>query len=112
MTADWSPKLSTIRGVLLLSVANLPKPLFDHFVAQLESYLFYHIFTKTQSKEVERSFSLWADELREITEVTDEKDQKQKLNEFIETRFQASMTSKANEIKDALKRYTIDSMQQ
>ncbi|TWU08372.1 DUF262 domain-containing protein [Stieleria varia] len=102
----------SLHYVLLLAVSNLPKPLFDHFVQQLESFLFYYIFTKTPTKELERSFSQWADELRAVAELTDEKEQRQKLNEFIENRFQASMTSKGKELHDALKRYTIRSMQQ
>ena len=38
--------------------------------------------------------------------------QKQKLNDFIDKRFRASMAGKSNELTDALKRYTIRSMQQ
>jgi len=36
----------SLHYVLLLSASNLPKPLFDQFVKQLESFLFYYIFTK------------------------------------------------------------------
>ncbi|WP_166820083.1 DUF262 domain-containing protein [Thalassoroseus pseudoceratinae] len=102
----------SLHYVLLLAVANFPKPLFDHFVEQLESFLFYYIFTKTPTRELERSFSMWADELRQIAELKDESEQKKQLNEFIEKRFQASMASKTAELMDALKRYTIRSMQQ
>ena len=59
----------SLHFVLLLAAAKFPKPLFDHFVAQLESFLFYYIFTKTPTKDLERSFSHWADELRAIAEV-------------------------------------------
>jgi hypothetical protein len=102
----------SLHYVLLLAAANFPKPLFDHFVGQLESFLFFYIYTKTPTKELERTFSIWADELRSIGEITEQKEQKQRLNQFITERFQASMTSKANELSDALKRYTIRSMQQ
>ena len=98
--------------VLLLAVANLPKPLFDQFVVQLESFLFYYIYTKTPTKDLERSFSAWADELREITAETDQELQQQQLNDFVASRFQRSMSSKAEELMDALKRYNIRSMQQ
>jgi len=98
--------------VLLLAVANLPKPLFDQFVVQLESFLFYYIYTKTPTKDLERSFSTWADELRAITAETDSDLQQRQLNEFVANRFQRSMTSKAEELMDALKRYSIRSMQQ
>jgi len=97
--------------VLLLAAGHLPKPLFDQFVVQLESFLFYYIFTKTPTRELERSFSAWADELREITALTDADSQLEKLNGFVENRFKASMSSKAGELTDALKRYSLRSMQ-
>ncbi len=97
--------------VLLLAAATFPRPLFDHFVTQVESFLFYYIFTKTSTKDLERLFSLWADELREIGAFTDSQEQKQKLNEFLENRFQKSMATKEGELTDALKRLTLFSMQ-
>lgn len=102
----------SLHYVLLLAIANVPKPLFDHFVVQLESFLFYYIYTKTPTKELERSFSQWADELRDIAALTDPATQKQQFNDFIDKRFRASMDGKQNELSDALKRYTINSMQQ
>jgi hypothetical protein len=102
----------SLHYVLLLAIANLPKPLFDHFVVQLESFLFYYIYTKTPTKELERSFSQWADELQDIAGLKDAATQKQQLNYFIDKRFRASMDGKRNELSDALKRYTIKSMQQ
>jgi len=102
----------SLHYVLLLALANISKPLFDHFVAQLESFLFYYIYTKTPTKELERNFSQWADELREIADLKDTAAQKQALNKFIEQRFRASMADKSNELADALKRYTSRSMQQ
>ena len=47
------------------------KPLFDHFVMQLESFLFYYIFTKTPTRDLERSFSQWANELRAIADAAE-----------------------------------------
>jgi hypothetical protein len=102
----------SLHYVLLLAIANLPKPLFDHFVVQLKSFLFYYIYTKTPTTELERSFSQWADDLREIDGLKDTAAQKLRMNEFIDKRFRASMDSKSNELADALKRYTIWSMQQ
>ncbi len=102
----------SLHYVLLLAAANLPKPLFDHFVAQLESFLFYYIFTKTPTKDLERSFSLWADELRAIAEATDSLKQKVQLNAFVTDRFEKNMASKSQELADALKRFTLYSMQQ
>lgn len=101
----------SLHFVLLLAASNLPKDLFDHFVRQLESFLFYYIFTKTPTKDLERSFSVWADELRAIVAESDAEKRKQKLNEFIVDRFQASMNSKEAELIDDLKRYSLNSMQ-
>jgi hypothetical protein len=102
----------SLHYVLLLAAANLPKELFDHFVRQLESFLFYYIFTKTPTKDLERNFSIWADELREISELTDTKMQKSRLNEFVAERLQKSIDNKDAELTDALRRYVLGSMQQ
>jgi hypothetical protein len=102
----------SLHYVLLLAVANLPKPLFDHFVSQLESFLFYYIFTKTPTKDLERNFSLWADELRAIAESSDPVKQKEQLNAFVADRFAKSMAGKTQELADALKRFTLNTMQQ
>lgn len=102
----------SLHYVLLLAAANFPKPLFDHFVTQMESFLFYYIFTKTPTKDLERNFSLWADELRAISEVSDPVKQKVKLNTFVTERFETNMAGKSAELADALKRFTLYSMQQ
>ncbi len=101
----------SLHFVPLLAAANFPKPLFDHFVTQLENFLFYYIFTKTPTKELERSFSQWADELRAIAEVGDPVKQKTQLNAFVADRFAKNMDGKSQELKDALKRFTLHSMQ-
>ena len=102
----------SLHYVLLLAASNFPKPLFDHFVAQLESFLFYYIFTKTPTKDLERSFSQWADELRAIAEAGDPVKQKVQLNIFVADRFEKNMAGKSQELADALKRFTLYSMQQ
>ncbi|MCL2656454.1 MAG: DUF262 domain-containing HNH endonuclease family protein [Betaproteobacteria bacterium] len=101
----------SLHYVLLLAAASFPKPLFDHFVAQLESFLFYYIFTKTPTKDLERNFSQWADELRDIAAVTDPVKQKEQLNAFITNRFDTNMAGKSQELLDALRRFTLYSMQ-
>ncbi len=102
----------SLHYVLLLAAAHFPKPLFDHFVAQLESFLFYYIFTKTPTKDLERNFSQWADELRVIADIVDPTQQKMQLNAFIVDRFDKNMKGKSQELNDALKRLTLYSMQQ
>lgn len=102
----------SLHHVLLLAASNFPKPLFDHFVSQLESFLFFYIFTKTPTRDLERYFSVWADELRVIGETSDSAAQRNALNAFIAERFEKNMTAKEPELLDALKRYDRYSMQQ
>jgi len=102
----------SLHYVLLLAAANFPKPLFDHFVNQLESFLFYYIFTKTPTKDLERSFSLWADELRTTSEEKEPAKQRIALNAFVADRFEKNMAAKSQELADALKRLSLYSMQQ
>lgn len=102
----------SLHYVLLLAASKLPKTLFDHFVVQLESFLFYYIYTKTATKELERNFSLWADELREIADEANQDDQILKFNKFLKERFASNIQSKELELSDYLKRYTLTSMQQ
>lgn len=102
----------SLHHVLLLAAANFPKPLFDYFVGQLESFLFYYIFTKTPTKELERNFSSWSAELRLIGETVDPIVQRDRLNAFVAEHFQKNMTAKEPELIDDLKRYSLNSMQQ
>ena len=102
----------SLHYVLLLAAANFPKALFDHFVTQLESFLFYYIFTKTPTKDLERNFSVWADELRAIAGITDPLKQRMALNLFIVDRFEKNMSGKAQELADALMRFSRYTMQQ
>ena len=101
----------SLHYILLLAAASLPKSLFDQFVSQLESFLFYYIFTKTPTKELERSFSVWADDIRKITLIQNHSTQKDELNKFIIDRFKQSMLRKAAELNDAMKRLTLYSTQ-
>ncbi len=102
----------SLHYVLLLAASNLPKVQFDHFVTQLESFLFYYIFTKTPTKELERNFSVWADDLRAVAAITDPAEQSGRLNAFIAEKFKKNMAGKEAELSDALKRYTLYTMQQ
>ncbi len=102
----------SLHYVILLASYNLPKDLFDHLLKQLETFLFYFIVTRTSTKVLERNFSTWADELRAISNVTDNNTQKEQLNEFITNRFEKSTSSKQAELTDALRRYHFYSLQQ
>lgn len=101
----------SLHYVLLLAASGLPRNEFDHFVAQLESFLFAFIFTKSPTRELERAFSPWADELRAICTESIPSVRIQRMNTFLADRFQAGMSAKAGTLMDALKRYTLQSMQ-
>lgn len=101
----------SLHHILLLAASNLPKDLFDHFVKQLESFLFFYIFTKTPTKELERNFTAWADTLREISSIAKRDVQVKKLNQFLQDRFDKSIKAKTVQLSDDLRRFTITSMQ-
>lgn len=101
----------SLHFVLLLAAAPLPATLFNHFVRQLESFLFYYIFTKTPTKQLERDFSVWADQLRAICQIAVEAEQKRQLNAFVQNRFASGMQKLGGALDDALKRYSLASMQ-
>lgn len=102
----------SLHYILLLAAYNLPKELFDFLLKQLESFLFYFIVTRTATKELERNFSIWADELREIADIKDYDEQTRKLNTFVAERFQKNVEEKQQEVNDALRRYSYYSLQQ
>lgn len=104
-------KAFSLHYVLLLSVASLPPPLFNHFVSQLESLLFHYIFTKTPTRDLERKFGAWAGELREIVALGEEAAQAAMIDAFVTERFQSDMNEKTEELSDALRRLALGSMQ-
>lgn len=101
----------SLHYILLLAIRSLPSVLFDSFVMNLEVFLFYYIFTKTPTKELERSFALWAGELREIARQTDPSVQKDMLDGFIRNRFVPSVQSKQTELRAFLENYSLGILQ-
>ncbi len=101
----------SLHYVLLLSAANLAKPVFDQFIEQLECFLFFYIFTKTPTKYLEQSFSIWADEVRKISSIESPSEQKAKLNEFVKGRFAPRMREMTPELEDAFKRLSLGPIQ-
>jgi uncharacterized protein with ParB-like and HNH nuclease domain len=101
----------SLHYILLLAIRSLPKELFDSFVNKLEVFLFYYIFTKTPTKELERSFALWAGELREIAQQKDPAVQKDMLDSFVSTRFVPSVQSKQKELQAFLENYSLGILQ-
>jgi len=101
----------SLHYILLLAIRSLPKVLFDSFVMNLEVFLFYYIFTKTPTKELERSFALWAGELREIAKQKDPTVQKDMLDSFVSTRFVPSVQSKQKELHAFLENYSLGILQ-
>lgn len=96
--------------VLLLAGARLRSDNFEHLVEQIENFLFFYVFTRTSTKELEWMFSAWADELRSIAATNKVNLQRADLDAFIDTHFQASMTAKQDELSDALRRYRLGSI--
>ena len=101
----------SIHYVLLLAAAGLPKSLFDQFIFQLESFLFYYIFTKSPTKDLERSFSVWADEMRGIVDLENPEQQRDMLNQFVKKNFEENMNKKTIDLDNNLKQLGLHTMQ-
>ena len=101
----------SLHYILMLAIRSLPIELFNHFVKKLEIFLFYYIFTKTPTKELERYFALWVGELREITKLTDPDIQKTALDEFIDKHFVPNVQAKQTELAVFLGTYTLGTLQ-
>ena len=101
----------SLHYILMLAVRSLPIDLFNHFVKKLEIFLFYYIFTKTPTKELERYFAQWVGELREITKLTDPEIQKTALDEFIDKHFVPNVQAKQTELVAFLGTYTLGTLQ-
>lgn len=98
--------------ILFLSIKNFPKDLFIHFIRQLENFLLYYFYTKSSTKELERLFSIWADKLREINNENNINTKIRSYNLFLNEYFIDTIKRKEKELEDALKRLTLNSMQQ
>lgn len=101
----------SLHYILLLAGSALRPELFVHLIVQLESLLFHYIFSKTQAKEVERTFAAWAKDLRKIAAIADEVEQRQALDHFVVEKIAPSMTAKSADLEASLHRYTYWSMQ-
>ncbi len=101
----------SLHYILMLAVRSLPIDLFNHFVKKLEIFLFYYIFTKTPTKELERYFAQWVGELREITKLTDPDIQKTALDGFIDKHFVPNVQAKQTELAAFLGTYTLGTLQ-
>jgi len=95
--------------ILLLSAKDIEKGLFTHLVKQLETLIFYYILTKTPTKELERKFSKWAKEVREISRL---KEQKEKLNEFIVRTLIPEISTKNRAFEISFKEFNYKTLQQ
>ncbi|MBQ9245191.1 DUF262 domain-containing protein [bacterium] len=87
----------SLHNILLLSAVKMPQELFNHLIKQIETLIFYYLITKTSTKELEKIFSKWADELREISSIADTNEQKNKFNNFIEKNFIPAIIEKEEE---------------
>lgn len=102
----------SLHFILLLSASKLPDDLFDYLVRQLESFLFYFIVTKSTTRDLERNFSVWADELCGIVAETDKSKQTLALNDFVQRHLKQGAAEKSDEFEDYFKRFSFSSLQQ
>lgn len=102
----------SLHFILLLAANRLPDHLFDYLVNSLETFLFYFIVTKSTTRDLERNFSLWADELRSISELPSEAEKKASLQAFIDKHLKSGAKDKLDEFEDDFKRFSFHSLQQ
>lgn len=98
--------------ILLLAAARFRSATFTQLVSELENFLFFYLFTSSNTRELEALFSNWAGEVRDIAEISSEAAQIGALNEFIASRFQSSMNSRRDALRDALRRFRLGGIQQ
>lgn len=101
----------SLHNILLLAAANLPEALFNHLVEQLETVIFYYLMTKTSTKELEKEFSKWADEIRDISNIDNKNEQVKKYNYFIEKNFIPVIETKSEEYKNYFNICALGSLQ-
>ena len=70
--------------ILLLAGRNLPPELFSKLCSAIENLFFCYIITREPTKTFERNFSVWASELRAITDET-------ALDDFVRKRFTSDL---------------------
>ena len=97
--------------ILLLAISEVPPEFFDGFLRQLECYLFYIFFTKTQTNKIEQNFSEWADDLRSVSSTSNSIKLAKSMNEFVNQTFNKEMLEMNAELNDALLRLSMRSTQ-
>jgi uncharacterized protein with ParB-like and HNH nuclease domain len=90
--------------ILFLAARKMSKDLFTHLARQIETLLFYYIVTRTQSKEYERKFSIWAKELLTIQS-------KEQLNTFITNYIQIDVDKRRKEFDQWFSTISLSSLQ-
>ncbi len=96
--------------ILLLAGKDLNKEAFNQLSKQLETLIFYYIVTKTPTKELERKFSKWSKDLRNISKNT--KDHEVELNKFINSNLKPEIETKERLFEISFKEFNYKTLQQ
>lgn len=78
--------------ILLLTARNLQADMFNFLAKNLETYLFYYLFTREQAKIYEKQFGKWNLSLQKVQSMTD-------LVNFVQTEMKPEITKKNAEFK-------------
>ena len=90
--------------VLLLAGRHLPEELFSQLVREVENLFFVYVVTRENTRNFERKFAQWAQELKEIKTEGE-------LNAFLEERIKPEKASLAARFDDAFKRMDSNALQ-
>lgn len=95
---------SSYHLILFLAARGMERGLFAHFARQIEVLIFYFVITRVQSKDYERIFAGWSEEIRSLSSKDD-------LNTFIQTRIDPVVDKARKTFDHDFGLVTLESMQ-
>jgi hypothetical protein len=90
--------------ILLLAGRDLPSPLFDKLSSEVENLFLVYVITREPTRNFERNFAAWANELRQIRDG-------ESLDDLIKRRFDPAKAALSGRFDDAFQRLYDDSVQ-
>jgi hypothetical protein len=90
--------------ILLLAGRHLAPELFDRLAEEVENLFFCYVITREPTRDFERNFARWANDLRAVSSADD-------LEAFIAKRFVPEKRTLSVRFDDAIRRLTLDTLQ-
>ncbi len=90
--------------ILLLTARHFSLDMFNYLAKNLETYLFYYLFTREQAKIYEKQFGKWNIALKDVKTMTD-------LVNFVQTQMKPEITKKDLEFKGRFETFSENDLQ-